>query len=213
MKTEPLYSCVIMLYDVHTHALVSAASSHHIVPLFVSSEVEILCSVVKKRLRVMQRMELAVVLLVAVVIETGYSQDGCSSPSTGNLESVIATIIQAGDSAAPPQINLLNSNIVCRAFSQQQDLLRVVSVVVEYTCTGHSNCPPDTAVEQIESGCQSGSWSNTVFGSSDSSEIRSNPDGATFSTTAREDCSFCVSTQLALGQGIETDTVTHCVGE
>ena len=125
--------------------------------VLVSSDVEGLCLVVKKRLRVMQRTGLAVVLLVAVVVETGYSQDDCNPPTASDLETVIATIIQAGDSAAPPQITLSNSNIVCRAFSQQQDLLRVVSVVVEYTCTGHSNCQSGTVVEQIESGCQSGS--------------------------------------------------------
>ena len=153
------------------------------------------------------------VLLTAVVVGTGYSQDGCSSPSTGDLENVIATIILAGDSAAPPQITLSDSNIVCRAFSQQQDLLRVVSVVVEYTCTGHSNCQSGTVVEQIESGCQSGSWSNTVFGSSEPTEIVSVPNGTTFSTPAREDCSFCLSPQLAGGQMITTDPVTHCVGE
>ena len=205
-----------MLYDVTAHALVSAASYRItiiVVPLLVSSEVEVLCSVVKKRLRVMQRTGLAVVLLVTVLAGTGCSQDDCNPPSTGDLESVIATIIQAGDSAAPPQITLSNSNVVCRAFSQQQDLLRVVSVVVEYTCNGHPNCQSGTAVEQIESGCQSGSWSNIVFGSSEPSEIVSVPNGANFSTTGRDDCSFCLSTQLAENLGATTDPVTHCVGE
>ena len=154
-----------------------------------------------------------VCLLVSVLVGTGCSQDDCNPPSTGDLESVIATIILAGDSAAPPQINLLNSNVVCRAFSQQQNRLRYVSVVVQYTCTGHSNCQSGTVVEQIESGCQSGSWSNTVFGSSEPTEIVSVPNGATFSTPARDDCSFCLSTQLAAMQGPTTDTVTHCVGE
>ena len=156
---------------------------------------------------------LRTLLLVAVVVGTGYSQDDCSPPGRSDLESVITAIILTGDSAEPPQIILSNFNVVCRAFSQQQDLLRVVSVVVEYTCTGHSNCQSGTVVEQIESGCQSGSWSNIVFGSSEPSEIVSVPNGATFSTTARDDCSLCLSTQLATGQGIPTDTVTHCVGE
>ena len=162
----------------------------------------------------MQRTGLAVVPLVAVVVGIGYSQnDGCMSPTTSDLEAVIAKIIQGGESAALPQITLSNFNIICRAFAQQQDLLRIVSVVVEYTCTGSGNCPSGTAVEQIESGCQSGSWSNTVFGSREPSEIRTQTPGADLSTTARDDCSVCLSPQLATDQGATTDPVTHCVGE
>ena len=155
-------------------------------------------------------------VLVVVVIGTAYSQDGCMSPTTSDLQSVISAIITAGDVVAPPQITLLNFAVVCRAFAQQQDFLRSVSVVVEYTCTGHPNCPSGAIVEQIESGCEGGSWSNTVEGSSDPTEIRTQSPEATLSTTAsREDCSLCLSTQLAenLGLGITTDPVTHCIGE
>ena len=112
----------------------------------------------------MYSAELAV--LVAVVIGTAYSQEnGCMSPTTNDLESVISAILAVGESGSPPLITLSNFTVVCRAFAQQQDLLRSVSVVVEYTCTGADTCPSGTAVEQIESGCQSGSWSNIVFGS------------------------------------------------
>ena len=153
-------------------------------------------------------------LLVAIMIETGYSQDdGCMPPTTSDLEAVVAKIIQGGESGPLPVITLIRSNIVCRAFAEQEDLLRIVSVVVEYTCTGSGNCPPDTAVEQIESGCDSGSWSNTVTGSSDPANIRTQSPVATLSTTGRDDCSFCLSTPLATDQGATTDTVTHCVGE
>ena len=153
-------------------------------------------------------------VLVAVVIGTAYSQkDSCMSPSTSDLENVISTILAVGESGSPPLITLSNFTVVCRAFAQQQDLLRSVSVVVEYTCTGNSNCPSGAVVEQIESGCQGGSWSNTVLGSSEPSEIRSQSPEATLSTTGRDDCSFCMSPQLASVQGVATDTVTHCIGE
>ena len=155
-----------------------------------------------------------VLVLVALLAGTGYSQDGCMPPTTSDLEAVITAIIRTGDSATEPEITVSNFNVVCRAFAQQQDRLRIVSVVVEYTCTNNNNCPSGgTAVEQIESGCDSGSWTNTVFGSSEPSEIRSQSPVATLSTTARDNCSVCLSTQLAGGQGITTDTVTHCVGE
>ena len=156
-------------------------------------------------------------LLVAIVVGTAYSQDGledgCMSPTTSDLKSVISAILAPSDSGSSLQITLSNFNVVCRAFAQREGLLRFVSVVVEYTCTDHPNCPSQSVVEQIESGCDSGSWSNTVVGSSDSSEIVSVPNGTTLSTTAREDCSFCLSTQLAAIQGPTTDPVTHCVGE
>ena len=68
-------------------------------------------------------------------------------------------------------------------------------------------------MEQIESGCQDGSWSNIIFGSSDPTEIRSQSPQATLSTTGQENCSFCVSPRLATSQGVATDAVTHCIGE
>ena len=156
-----------------------------------------------------------VLVLVALLAGTGYSQDGCMPPTTSDLETVITAIIRTGDSATEPEITVSNFNIVCRAFAQQQDLLRVVSVVVEYTCTNNNNCPlGGTAVEQIESGCDTGgSWSNIVSGSSDPANIRSQSPEANLSTTARDDCSFCLSTPLATDQVVTTDTVTHCVGE
>ena len=157
----------------------------------------------------MYSAELAV--LVAVVIGTVYSQDGCMSPTTSDLENVISAIIAAGDIGSPPLITLFNFTVVCRAFAQQQDLLRYVSVVVEYTCTGHPNCPSEVVVEQIESGCDEGggSWGITALDFVDFSQIRSQSPDATLSTNGRNNCSVCVSPQLAS----PSDTVTHCFGE
>ena len=155
-----------------------------------------------------------VLLALFAVVERGSAEnDDCPEPQGTDLENVIALIIRAGDASAPPDITLLNSNVVCRAFGEQQGLLRGVSVVVEYTCTGHSNCQTDTVVEQIESGCLNGAWSNSVGGTTASASIRSPLNGSSLSTTAREDCARCFSTQLAEDQGPVTDRITHCVGE
>ena len=137
----------------------------------------------------------------------------CFPPEVEDLEGVVASIVQIGDGSQMPVVDLTSFNVVCRAYSSQEGLLRYVSVVVNYTCTGHSNCPPDTAVEQIESGCQGGSWTDTVSGSSEPSEIRTQTPEADLSTTARDDCSVCFSPLLATDQGATTDPVTHCVGE
>ena len=155
-----------------------------------------------------------VLLALFAVVERGSAQNNdCPEPQGTDLEDVIALIIQAGDASGAPNITLLNSNVVCRAFGEQQGLLRGVSVVVEYTCTGHSDCQTDTVVEQIESGCPSGNWTNSVGGTTATDFIRSPLNGASLSTTAREDCSRCFSEQLASDAGVSTDPVTHCVGE
>ena len=150
------------------------------------------------------------VLVVAVVAGICSCQD-CSFPTNGDLEQVITDIIQFGDSSSIPTVTVARFHPVCLAFGQQQDRYRLVSVVVEYTCSGNTNCPSDTAVEQIESECINGAWSNIV--QSSALDTRSVPPDASFNTTTRENCSFCLSPELADGMGATTDTVTHCVGE
>ena len=156
-------------------------------------------------------------VLVAAVVGTSYSQD-CLPPTASDLEGVISTIISFGD-AAPPTITVSDFNVVCQFFTQQEGLLRGVSAVVQYTCTGHSNCPSGTVVEQIESECGFGTdgvtvvWTNDVEGFTDPSLIRSQTADATLSTTTREDCSACISPELAGFVGATTDSITHCVGK
>jgi hypothetical protein len=157
--------------------------------------------------------KLVALLLVAVVVGSGYSQF-CTIPTKESLkfdlmDTVIPLIIQAGDAAAAPTVDVFDLRIVCLRFSDQQDLLRGLSVVVHYTCSGHSNCRSGTVVEQIESGCESGQWTNRVEGST--SLTRSESTEANLSTTARDDCSACVSPELASELGVTTDGVTHCV--
>ena len=73
-------------------------------------------------------MYLAIVFLaVGIVICSG--QDECDPPTPSQPEDVI---IKEGDNAAAPTVNLTDYNIVCRAFGEERDRLRIVSVVVEY---------------------------------------------------------------------------------
>ena len=147
-------------------------------------------------------------LLVAAVAGMCSCQD-CALPTNHDLEVVIEGILTSGDSPTPPVINVTSFHPVCLAFSQEQDRYRFVSVVVEYTCTGNT-CPSGTAVEQVESQCSvSGMWSNSVQGSTENTRTV-NPQ-ASFSTTTREDCAFCLSPERS--GTLSTDDVTHCVGE
>ena len=161
----------------------------------------------------MRNASLKFFLALAVVVGIGYCQP-CSPPTVSDLETVIAAIIQTGDASTVPNITIADFEVVCRAFSQKQDLLRGVSVVVQYTCSGHGNCPMGTATEQIESGCSTtGSWTNNVAGVTDPTHLRTTNPIATLSTPARDDCHSCFSQILAADFDFTTDNVTHCVGE
>ena len=102
---------------------------------------------------------------MAVVAGMCSCQQECSLPTNDDLEQVIVDIIRFGDSSSLPTVTVARFHPVCLAFGQQQDRYRLVSVVVEYTCSGDINCPSGTAVEEIESECDSGVWSNIVQGS------------------------------------------------
>ena len=137
----------------------------------------------------------------------------CSFPTNDDLELVIATLV--AESPSPPTINVIRFHPVCLAFSRQQDRYRFVSVVVEYTCSGNTNCPPGTVVEQIESECNGGVWSDismiAIIGNS-----RPVFNEANFTTTTREDCSVCSFQEMNVEDNdipIIPDSVTHCLGE
>ena len=149
-------------------------------------------------------------LIVAAVALISSCQE-CLFPNHGDLENVIEAIIATGENPAAPTVTVLGFNEVCLAFGVERDRYRGVSVVVRYTCTGTAKCPQDTAEEQIESGCVNGAWSNIVEGSTDNTHSENNE--ANFSTATREDCSFCVSAELAPLYSLITDNITHCVGE
>ena len=131
----------------------------------------------------------------------------CTLPTNEELQVVIADII---DGSSTPTVDVMSFHPVCLAFDDVQDRYRAVSVVVNYTCTDNPSCPSGNVVEQIESECDNGVWSNVVRGSTHST--RSQTTEATFSTSTREGCSLCVSTELGDFLFLITDSVTHCVG-
>ena len=153
-----------------------------------------------------------VVLVVATVAGICSCQK-CTLPTNEDMKDVIINIFRADDSSSTPSVNVMSIHPVCLALDDVQDRYRVVSVLVEYTCSGYTGCPSGTALEQIESECVNGMWSNTVQGSPEFT--RSQTTEASFSTSTREDCAFCVSPELddEAGLSLSPDSVTHCVGE
>ena len=157
------------------------------------------------------RFTVSAALLVCVLVASASCQD-CDYPSNSDLEDVIADIFAAGGNPATPTVAVTSFHLVCLVYSQDEcDRYSAVSVVVQHTCSGNPNCPSGTAMEQIESECNNGEWSNNVQGSTE--HTRSEVSEANFATTVRDACSFCLSPELATILSRTTDTVTHCVGE
>ena len=116
----------------------------------------------------------------------------CSLPTNDDLEQVI---IRFGDNSSLPTVTVYSdvSSSLSRILSTTRSLPRRVScggVHMLWTCSS------DTAVEQIESECNGEVWSNTMQGSV--LDTRSVSPDASFTTTTREDCSFCLSPELAI---------------
>ena len=160
------------------------------------------------------RLLMVAAALVSLLVASVSCQDplDCAFPTNSDIESIIDGSIQNSDSPAEPTITLMGDfRVVCQAFSRQKDRYRAISVLVQYTCDGSSNCPSGTVTEQFEAVCINNNWSNQVSGSSVFTRTMS--PSATFSTQQREDCSFCASPEKANDAGVTTDAVTHCVGE
>ena len=161
------------------------------------------------------RFTTTIVLLAPYLLGFASCQRDCAFPTNSDLEVVITGIIETGDSPATPVINVVRYHPLCLAFSRERDRYRAVSVLVEYTCTGNTNCQGDMLLEQIESECDSGVWSNAVLGNNE--HLRRRDPVSTFSTNTREDCSFCVSPTLAnvliIPPSYFPDDVHHCICE
>ena len=160
-------------------------------------------------------MHLTIVAVLIVVLTAGDAsgQIDCPEITEAELETVIKDSIPEHRDLGTPTVDVLDFHPVCLAYGPERDRYRYVSVVVEYTCTGNRderNCPPGTAVEQFDSQCNGGKWSESVQGYVDIARTV-NPT-ANFSTPTREDCAFCFSPAIATGLSITTDPVTHCVG-
>ena len=150
-------------------------------------------------------------VLVAATVAGICSCQTCIIPTNEDLQDVIEEIFRAEDASSTPTVTVIRFHPVCLALDDVQDRYRAVSVLVEYTCTGNPSCPSGTVVEQIESQCDNGEWSNVVLGSTEFT--RSQTTEASFSTSTREVCLFCVSPELEPFIAYITDSVTHCVGE
>ena len=80
--------------------------------------------------------ELVTLLLVAVVVGSGYSQF-CTKPTEESLKlDLEGTVILSSSKQEmllrAPTVDVSRLRIVCLTFSEQQDLLRDLSVVVQY---------------------------------------------------------------------------------
>ena len=135
----------------------------------------------------------AVLLLVASLVR---GQLDCAYPTRTDLASVIQNTLRSGDAASNHDINVTAFHPLCLAYSAQKHRYRGISVLINYTCRGPATCPRgESAIEQFESECEDGRWSNRILGTFSAGSRTIEPT-ASFSTTLREDCAFCFSPEL-----------------
>ena len=152
-------------------------------------------------------------VIVALTMIGVSSSQNCSLPTHEDLKNVIKLIITyAEETPAIPTVDVTDFHVICLAFSDSRDLYRSVSVVVQYTCVGNSNCPMGEVVEQIECECKDQEWSTVSTAQDGVEQSRLQDPLANLTTPAREDCAFCFSPILAVRLSLSTDEVTHCVG-
>ena len=120
-----------------------------------------------------------------------------------------------------PNVRIFDYNIVCFAAGSARETYRVLSVVVQYQCSGtFCDVSPlgrqGNGTSQFEFTCSGGSWTNEVEGSGDASSTFTNPSNATVGTQARRDCSFCLRPDVAasgvFSPALILDNITHCAG-
>lgn len=151
-------------------------------------------------------------VLLACCLGPILCQTDCAFPTSYDIETLIVNVLQSEHGLSITSIVLWDFQPLCLAHSEEENRYRYFSVLVEYTCIGNTNCPIGTAVEQLDSQCNSGMWGG-VGGSFEN--IRMQDPIATSSTRRREDCALCISPDLTgiLGIPIVADNETHCVGE
>ena len=150
-------------------------------------------------------------VLMAVLVDISSCQLDCAYPNGSDVESVISSVIQIGDSPSIPTINVTSIHLVCLAHGDERDRYRLVSFLVQYACSGNANCPFGIVLEQFESECVNGVWDIAVQGSTN--HTRTTDPTANMSTSPREDCASCLSPDLASAAGLLTDSLTHCIGK
>ena len=153
--------------------------------------------------------------LVAGFLGLASCQMDCALPDNSDIAVVLSGVLRSGDSSSTPVINVIGFTPRCLAVSAQRDRFRYFSVLVEYTCTGHSLCPDEgvTAREQIESECAGQVWNNRVLGSTVNTR-ETNVTDPPISVPTRQDCAVCASPTISANViGQESDDIYHCVGE
>ena len=149
--------------------------------------------------------------LLSGCVDVASCQSDCPLISVSAAETVIAGILTTGENSQSPTVDVENFDILCLAQSTERNRYRGVSLLVEYTCTGNANCPTGIALEQIESECVNGVWSNSVLGVTDFTRT-THPHLAPQNATVAN-CAFCLSPDLAATFSLTSDILSHCTGK
>ena len=164
-------------------------------------------------------MELISLILISL-LSFARAQDDCAAFNVSELGATdmltqdglvgFALAAVSGDPSLPVSVQVHDSNIVCLRSGQTRDTYTVVSVVVNYTCSGApSECSGNPILSQFEFECVANPvrWAPSVGGSA--TNIITTPPSGSLSTTLRTDCGVCISPMRTAFASI-TSNEQHC---
>ena len=153
-------------------------------------------------------MSIFAAFVVALLLsDAAQCQQDCAYPTDEDLAEIIHSAITAGVPFPPVDIYVLNTTALCLSHSLERDRYRHASVLTEYSCNGLSTCSNLTVVEQFVIHCEESVWNSPA----NATNVSMLPLG-NFSTTQREDCTSCITSDMGEMTGVIVDPVTNCVG-
>ncbi len=147
-------------------------------------------------------------------------------PSTDGLISPTYVSGDSGPNDVGPDIQILDSHIVCMSTGTARDSYRYLSVIVNYTCNG-GGCESNLVVAQFDMSCLrpdgvpadgEPQWEMRVVDPpnvlASGESVRTQPADGNFSTVPRTDCQACLSPTISANNNfplsLHPDLPTHC---
>ena len=162
-----------------------------------------------------------VVCTLALIFPTLAQQDDCNLDELftyNTMETLIQNSIMKGDNPSVPNIVVHETHTVCLSVGPSMGNVSSISLLVDYSCTGSSQCPKwnsadERAIEQFDFGCSShNKWSIGQY--FDFTVARHENPIANFDTALRMDCAACFTQHPSFSSSfLPFDQVTHCIGK
>ena len=139
--------------------------------------------------------------------------------ASDTLEILLTTALAEDNNPGRLNITVHRNHTVCLSVGELIEKVNSISLLIDYSCTGNSNCPGDGSsgrgTEQFDFGCDTnGQWIVGKF--SDYQAAREENPSANFETPLRKYCDACFrqnTTNDSSQTYLPYDQVTHCVSK